>query len=389
MNEKRSYIVSDFSKNVNTEIKRLEAQVELFWDEEASFYTQAIEDQKSIILEIGSGPGFLVKKLSKLFPNNTIHSLEIDPVLVKAQENLIDSENLKNVSIFQGSVIDNQLHDNHYHCIIMRLVLEHLPEPDKALSRIFKLLKNNGKLILIDNDFKYHLSVFPSIPELDDMYDAYCRMRISEGGNPYIGRQLPQLMACSGFQNIKLELISAHSSLKGDKLFLNSESSGISTVLVEKGFLDENTFNSLSRKWRSMLMEDNHLLFRPLFISIGTKSEEKIEGNIIRDNLLIKDSSKINVDERLLSGNMDEGINQILQEILRLNKSIDENESLLNLGLDSINVTELCDIFEKKWGIEISLVKIMEADTVKNLCNLIQIEIDNKSRIRDFEEGEI
>ena len=62
MNLQCSYQIRTISSNVEKEIQRLKAQVDLFWEQELKHYVEfGLRDGLSIA-ELGSGPGFLTEK---------------------------------------------------------------------------------------------------------------------------------------------------------------------------------------------------------------------------------------------------------------------------------------------------------------------------------------
>jgi ubiquinone/menaquinone biosynthesis C-methylase UbiE len=73
-------------------------------------------------------------------------------------------------------------------------VLEHLPDPIKAIQEALRIIKPGGKAVFVDNDLTMHIMTHPHIPELGELYHAYCQSREVEGGNPKIGRELPTLL---------------------------------------------------------------------------------------------------------------------------------------------------------------------------------------------------
>ena len=271
LNTQVSYKVDKVSANVGVELKRLKAQVELFWDKEIKTYFNLGLTDGMNILECGSGPGCLTEKIISHLPNVFVTGLEIDPFLVEIANTQFQEKGLERYEYFQGSVLEMEFPDESFDFVIARLLLEHLPEPAIAAKEIHRVLKPGGKAIIIDNDFEVHLNTFPYIPELGLLYDAYCRARIHEGGNPKIGRELPSILKRSNFINVDIETIIAHSEVVGDEIFLRSEGSGIPAKLVEDGYLSKDILDRLTGKWYEMLQEDNHAIFRQLFVVGGEK----------------------------------------------------------------------------------------------------------------------
>ena len=167
--------------------------------------------------------------------------------------------------------MDSGLPDNKYDFAIIRLVLEHLPEPVKAIQEVFRVLKSGGKAVVIDNDFEMHIMTYPHIPELRELYEAYSKARYAEGGNPKIGRELPDMLSQGGFSNICFEVLNAHSSIVGVENFFESEGIGIPIKLVKDGFLSSKVLGRVSVGWTNMLKEKNHSIIRQLYMAIGEK----------------------------------------------------------------------------------------------------------------------
>ena len=271
ISEKRSYEIHKIAKNFDIEVKRLKAQVDLFWDKEIKIYKNfGLNDGMSIV-EFGCGPGYVTEKLLSIFPNITITSVEIDPDLVEEAKRTLSEKNFVNYEVINGSIMGCSLSNDKYDFAITRLVLEHLPDPVGAVKEVCRVLKPNGIAVFVDNDFGMHIKTFPDIPELGELYDAYCRCRCDEGGRPQIGRELPGVLKQGGLKNIDFEIMNAHSNIIGDELFSQSEGVGIPLKLINDGYLTSKVLGQISVKWRNMLRNENHSIVRQLYIAIGEK----------------------------------------------------------------------------------------------------------------------
>jgi ubiquinone/menaquinone biosynthesis C-methylase UbiE len=271
MNQQGSYQIQTITSNVDLEIKRLKAQVELFWDKEIKHYVEfGLTDGMSIV-ELGSGPGFVTEKIIQRFPNTKITAVEIDPLLVEYAKNYLAEKQFHQCTVIQKSIIETGLPENLFDFAITRLLLEHLPDPVGAIGEVFRILKPGGKIVVVDNDFEIHIMTYPHVSELRELYDAYCQARYAEGGNPKIGRELPNLLKQGGFSKVDFEIICAHSDILGDQIFLNSEGIGIPTQLVRDGFLPSKMLAKISYDWRNMLKNECHSIIRQLCMASGEK----------------------------------------------------------------------------------------------------------------------
>jgi len=423
-----SYQLQNFTKNREAEVIRLKAQVELFFEKEFDLYRKLGLTNEMEIIECGSGPGYLIKNILERFPGCKATALEIDPFLFSVLKDNSQSNGKRLFNPINGSIYETKLQDNSFDFVITRLVIEHLEEPLKALYELNRILKPGGRLVIVSNDFAYHLLTYPVIQELDEMYDAYCRSRFSEGGNPLIGRQLPIYLENSNFEKINIEIVTAHSKISGDETFLKAENVNISKSLVESGFLHRDTLANLVEKWFEMLKDPYHVFYRQLFVVSGEKnrsgkfspyskeiednlkgkskgenhSEEKHNIDLQRDkfqNLMNKykhatltkntfspdqKSTEINttyVDSQNKPGNVSgygtldtNKIETILltvwKDILK-NNSLTKDDNYFDVGGDSVLIPEIVGRLSSEYNIKLRILDIFDNPSIRLLSDYI------------------
>jgi ubiquinone/menaquinone biosynthesis C-methylase UbiE/acyl carrier protein len=377
---KSSYNIENVATNIHREVERLEGQLKLFWDEELKYYMQCGLSDGMSVLDCGSGPGHLILRLSNEFPTSEIYGLEIDPLLFEISKNLLNEYKPSKYRISEGSIMETGFDDNRFDFIISRLVLEHLPDPISAVKEVKRILKPGGVAVFVANDFAYHLRTFPDIPELEDLYRAYCRCRIDEGGNPYIGRDLPAVLNAAGMFDIELKIIGVHSSFVGDVAFLKSEGSGISNQLIKDGYLDKGIFDNLVLKWRNLLNE-NHSIFRQLFYCSGKKENSQHLPINNKDDKLAERLAHnvIELKSRVNSLNAQSSIDDIetyfynlVLEVLEIEpKHVELDTSLEAIGLDSLSAATMQAHIEADLGVEISISEFFCEQSVVSISKTL------------------
>ncbi len=269
--EKNSYKISKISSNVQREINRLKGQVDLFWNNEKKHYEEfGLRDGMKVV-EYGSGPGFMSEKLLENYPNMEVTMIEFDSFLAQYSDDYLSERFSGRYNVYVRSVLDSQLQENTYDYAIVRLLIEHLPDPCLAMREVKRVLKTGGKAICVDNDFEMHIMTYPKISELRLFYDVYCKARESEGGNPRIGRELPQILKQSGYTNVDFDIISAHNQIVGDEIFFQSEGISIASKLVKDGLLTSKDLAGISVAWRNVIRNGEHSIVRQLFVAVGEK----------------------------------------------------------------------------------------------------------------------
>ncbi len=395
---KGSYNIDSFTKNQKTEITRLKSQVELFYSQELEIYKRLGMKNGMKVMDCGCGTGILLFNLAENFPQSTFTGLEIDSFLFDNFQNNIIQYNTLNIKAKQGSIYQTGENDEFYDIVISRLVIEHLEKPDRALEELYRILKPGGKLIIVSNDFEYHVLTNPHIPELDLMYQAYCKSRINEGGNPYIGRELPYYLQNLGAQHLQINIATAHNRILGDKALLKAENINISRSLVKKGYLDQDTLDRLSNKWFEMLQDPKHVIYRQLFIVSGEKA---INKELINENSSNDETDKLPTNQ--LDGLGDKNNKDELRLMItkKIMESFDDNSlkiepsvKLNEYDIDSLTATDIASFLKDKFKINVKLTYILKECSVNDLIRMI-IENDsfpgNQDNIEQSEwsEGEL
>ena len=398
-----SYQLDSFTDNRESEVKRLKAQVELFFDKEFALYKKiGLKDGMNII-ECGCGPGFLIRSILKELPDCKATGLEIDPYFLEVLEETSVDNNNKLFQVKEGSIYDTKLPDNAFDFAVSRLVIEHLEDPMKAFAELNRILKPGGKLVIVSNDFAHHLLTYPVIPELSEMYNAYCQSRFAQGGNPLVGRQLPGYFKNGNFIDINVDIICAHSHIAGERAFLNAENVNISKRLVKEGFLKKETLDALADKWYKMLKDPDHVIYRQLFVVTGVKSTVQSANTIVTQDDQVAQNKRLTADD-LRSfdvNNQKIKLNEYLknQVILYMEDEqldFNDNEKLCFINIDSLAATELSSLIKTDFMTSISISDILDKHSIQDISQLIvdnmkDISAYTKSNTKDndWTEGEL
>ena len=328
-------------------------------------------DAATAIVDIGCGTGYLMKRLMERFPGVAITGVEIDQALVDRAKQMFIQRGGPKPLIVNGSIQKTTLPDSAFDVAVSRLVLEHLSDPLEALREVRRILKPDGRIIMIDNDFDFHLRTWPPVPELDTLYSAYCAAREKDGGHPRIGRQLPVLLRQAGFSQVNMEILFAHSADQGDEPFLKSEGSGIPAQLVRSGFLDQSILASMSKRWVNMLHTEGHAIVRQLFYATGIKKGDGADESKINHASAEANRTAINV--AAVSSSPLTTIRKFAATVLGVGEA-DLNDSLplIQLGLDSIGAVELQDALKTDCNVDIPVGDILSTLSIKDIAARIE-----------------
>ena len=152
------------------------------WDGQDFIDKMELDKTKSV-LEIGVGTGRLAVRVAPVCKHFT--GIDISSETVKrAEENLKD---LANVKIICDDFLSAELHEK-FDVVYSSLTFMHIEEKQRAVDKVFYLLKNGGRFVLstdknqsdtIDAGFT-KIKVFPDKPDDMKMYIEKSGMHIEE-----------------------------------------------------------------------------------------------------------------------------------------------------------------------------------------------------------------
>ncbi|OKL59032.1 hypothetical protein UA08_05931 [Talaromyces atroroseus] len=165
------------------------------------------------ILDVGCGPGSITIDLATNYvPQGSVIGLEYSSKpLLHAQKNLDaaaaakkgDNNNEINVQFVQGDVLDMKhlFADNTFDVVHAHQVLQHVPDPIKALEEMRRVVKPDGQGIIASRE-SASMTWYPKLPELDMWYnDVYLQVgRNLLGGNPDPGSFIHVWAQKAGFE---------------------------------------------------------------------------------------------------------------------------------------------------------------------------------------------
>lgn len=161
------------------------------------------------ILDLGSGPGHYAEAIRQAFPHAAITALDSNPAM------LAGARRLAEVTLVEARADATGLPAGSFDFVIARLLFQHLSDPASTAHEAHRLLKNGGKLVIIDVDDDLFGVVNPEVPGLRRLMRRYGRAQADRGGNRRIGRALLRVLRSAGFTSCEIEAIAIHSDESG------------------------------------------------------------------------------------------------------------------------------------------------------------------------------
>lgn len=157
-----------------------------------------------LVLEAGCGVGAQTITLARNSPQAEIISVDISEPSLKQAESLIKREKISNVSFQVADIMDLPFEDETFDHVFICFVLEHLPDPVKALLSLKRVLKQGGSVTVIEGD---HGSCYfyPETEEAVKAWQCLVKVQMQLDCNPLMGRELYPLLKEAGFIDVKVD----------------------------------------------------------------------------------------------------------------------------------------------------------------------------------------
>ena len=157
----------------------------------------------SRVLEAGCGTGAQTVILAKNSPGAEITSIDISPTSLRKAEERVRAEGITNVRFQAGDLFSLTFPPACFDHVFLCFVLEHLPDPGRALASLRPLLRPGGTITVIEGD---HGSAYfhPRSSAADRAIRCLVALQNEGGGNALIGRELYPLLISAGFAGVQV-----------------------------------------------------------------------------------------------------------------------------------------------------------------------------------------
>jgi SAM-dependent methyltransferase len=99
------------------------------------------------VLEVGCGEGELAERL--------LHELETDVVAIDQSKRMVELTRARGVEARLGDVQALPFADGEFDCAVAAWMLYHVPDLDRALSELARVLRANGRLVAVTNALEH------------------------------------------------------------------------------------------------------------------------------------------------------------------------------------------------------------------------------------------
>ena len=204
-----AYAVSQF-RDPAAEMVRLAQQATILAAAEEEALCGLGLPESGRVLDIGCGPGAVAARLVRARPGLTVVGLDRDLTML---------EKARTVMPIVGGMAERlPFPSNSFDAVFVRLVVRHVAQPEEAFAEMYRVLRPDGRAIVIDSD--------DGALVLHPRPDAFLRALVARettfqrrGADPFIGRRLRSLFVAAGFVDLALRTLVVDSVTVGRRPF--------------------------------------------------------------------------------------------------------------------------------------------------------------------------
>lgn len=152
-------------------------------------------------LDVGCGPGGLTLRLAQSLPGGTVVGVDINEKVVGIARAKAEEEGLENISFHQEDALALSFADESFDLVVSSFLLPWVPDPDRALAEIHRVLKRKGKIGLITAESRFYDSFYEALEELLRRYPRHFEKIGAEeliGAQRFDGKELERKLEALG-----------------------------------------------------------------------------------------------------------------------------------------------------------------------------------------------
>jgi ubiquinone/menaquinone biosynthesis C-methylase UbiE len=116
----------------------------------ASIFSESLDKGPLDVLDVGTGPGVVAFILAEM--GHRVTGIDLSKEMLQYAQNNADLLNL-NVTFKLGDAEKLPFEDESFDAVVNRHVLWTLPQPERAISEWFRVLRPGGKVVIIDGNW--------------------------------------------------------------------------------------------------------------------------------------------------------------------------------------------------------------------------------------------
>ena len=151
------------------------------------------------ILDVGCGPGSISVDLAAFVPQGRVTGIEIGQDILTQARSLAKKRGVTNAQFDEGDVNNLKYADKTFDITHAHQVLQHLPDPVRALREMHRVTKPGGFIACREGEMGNPM-YYPDLEGIAATSSLFVKVARSTGSNPDAGRKLLAYALEAGFE---------------------------------------------------------------------------------------------------------------------------------------------------------------------------------------------
>ncbi len=146
-------------------------------------------------LDVGCGPGELTLMLARSLPRGEVIGVDLCAEMLEIARRKAKAAGLKNISFRRGDALSLTFADGSFDLVASSFLLPWVPDPDRALREMVRVLREGGKLGLITAGSRFYDAFYRALEGLIRRYSRHYRESRAEeliGAKKFAGKELQE-----------------------------------------------------------------------------------------------------------------------------------------------------------------------------------------------------
>jgi SAM-dependent methyltransferase len=156
-------------------------------------------------IDLGCGPrGVLDLLARRVAPAGRVVGLDSNPAHAAMAAWFVAERGLGGVEVVTADARSTGLPPGSFDLVHARTLLVNLPAPAEVAAEMTRLARPGGWVACMEPDTE-HALCYPPHPAFDRLHDIFTVAFRRNGGNPWIGRRVPELLRRAGLEQVEVE----------------------------------------------------------------------------------------------------------------------------------------------------------------------------------------
>jgi ubiquinone/menaquinone biosynthesis C-methylase UbiE len=153
------------------------------------------------VLDLGTGVGAMAGALARRHPGIELWGLDL-----RAAQ-LAQAQALHPVATYvQADATHLPFPEGSFDRVHASWVLEHIPEPERVLREVRRILAPGGQCFFLEVD-NATLRLVPPSPDVEQALELLNQAQLAAGGDPFIGQKLEGYLLAAGFSQVQVRSV--------------------------------------------------------------------------------------------------------------------------------------------------------------------------------------